>query len=623
MCGFVGVFKKDSSCIICNDIIELMIDAISHRGPDDRGFYVDKHVGLGHCRLAILDLSSAGHQPMHEHESRKVLVYNGEIYNFKDIRNRLQSTGDTFYTNCDTEVLLRLANVDNHSWIHEMLGMFAFAVWDGDKEKLMLCRDRLGIKPLYYINLPDSLIYASEIKALLRYPGVFPRINTNKIAEFISFRNISGEETLFHGIKELKPGHTLTISTRNTQPSITKYWSATLECENTSSLNSSINNFEYILDQSIKSRLISDVPLGTFNSGGIDSSLVSLFVKKHRTAPLHTFSVGFEESSYDESKYAELVAEKLNTFHHKLVIDETTYLNNFEKVVRLLEEPINHPHTIPLYLLCKDAKKYVTVVLTGEGADEVFGGYPRYQIALLSNITQVLPDLVRLTGQHLATKLNLRKPTKLLEICGSPVTASLECSRFTTLQDLSLVIKDDNVNWLGERRLIYEGHSNEKNFLERLLAYERDTYLQSLLVRLDKMSMACGLEARVPFLDHRLVCWSRLLSPKFKIKLFHKEKIIIKKCAAKYFPNSFVNRGKVGFGVPISEWLQNKNGLGGYLDLLLDDSFHRRYNFSRSALEQMVINHRNGSANHVEILWGLLSFELWCKSYIDTQPLTR
>lgn len=616
MCGITGIFRKNSSALMNKNIIEKMNSAIAHRGPDGFGYYLDNYVALGHRRLAIIDLA-AGKQPMEDFKGGKVIVYNGEIYNYQDIKSKLTAKGEKFQTNCDTEVLLRTCDVSSNLWIDDIVGMFAFALWDQRKQALMLGRDRMGIKPLYYIDSPNAFIFSSEIKALLEYPGVGANLNENKISEFIAFRNISGNETLFKDVLELEPGCLLKISTQSPFPEITKYWHEADKCPNMGFNRSKACSFEDIFKKSVKCRLISDVPLGTFNSGGVDSSLVTSYVKSFKSDDLHTFSVGFNEAKYDESPYAEIVAARLGTQHHKIIMGEQEYIENIDNTLWALEEPINHPHTVPLYLLCKLAKKYVTVVLTGEGADEVFAGYPRYQIPLFAQYAKIVPGLFHQIALKIAEKMGRRKLVKLLEVSNSPVDSALNCARFITYADFDLIMPNIE-GFLGDRGAIFNaaGTNGAGGYLDQLLFYERQTYLLSLLIRLDKVSMANGLEARVPFLDHRLVCWSRSLPRNEKIRLFLENKVIVKREASKRLPKSIVYRKKVGFGVPIAQWLNNNTGLGRYLDLLTDRTFKERGYFDYQEVEKLINRHRKGLGDHSEALWALLNFELWCRKFV-------
>jgi asparagine synthase (glutamine-hydrolysing) len=527
------------------------------------------------------------------------------------------SKGEVFNTNCDTEVLLRTCDVVNNFWADDIVGMFAFALWDRQKQTLMLGRDRMGIKPLYYIDTANAFIFSSEIKALLQYPDVAANLNESKVSEYIAFRNISGNETLFKGVLELEPGCLLKISTANPSPEIQKYWHETDKCPNMDNDPSTEHFFEDLFEESVRCRLISDVPLGTFNSGGVDSSLVTSIVKNLKKEDLHTFSVGFNEPTYDESPYAEVVAARLGTQHHKIIMSEQEYIENLDRTLWALEEPINHPHTVPLLLLCRLAKNYVTVVLTGEGADEVFAGYPRYQIPIFAQYSKIVPGFFHNVALKLAEKIGKRKLVKLLEESKHPLASALNCARFIPYADLDRIIPDRN-DFIGARHDIFKAAGGRGvGFLNQLLLYERQTYLLSLLNRLDKVSMANGLEARVPFLDHRLVCWSRSLPDSKKIRLFLENKVIVKREASKRLPKTIVYRKKVGFGVPIAQWLNNNVGLGRYLDFLTDRTFKERGYFAHLEVEKLIGMHRQGLGDHSEALWALLNFELWCRKFVD------
>src|SRR2546429_4141036 len=394
MCGIAGILNRDLQKPIDREILEKMTDMMAFRGPDGRGLFIDGNIGLGHRRLSIIDLAT-GQQPMTDSGNAKVISYNGEIYNFRSLRDSvLTNRGVKTRTSSDTEVLLHLSDLDNLKWLETLNGMFAFAIWEEKTKKLLLARDRLGIKPLYYLDLGASLIFASEIKPLLAFPGVQRNINESKITEYLAFRSIAGEETFFKGIKQVPPGHVMILEPDAYRPRIVRFWREGIDSGASAFANPNKAPEEQFMDifsDAVRSRLISDVPVGTFNSGGVDSSLVTAVARSFKTDELHTFSVGFEDSTYDESKYAAIVSNRYGTNHHALVINQDDYSKELYKTIWHLEEPINHPHTVQLLLLSRHARKFVTVVLTGEGADEVFGGYPRYQAVKASEFLKLAP----------------------------------------------------------------------------------------------------------------------------------------------------------------------------------------------------------------------------------------
>lgn len=615
MCGIAGILKKNRLSSFEENTIRGMTKSISHRGPNDSGVFVTDRVLLGHTRLSILDLSSNGHQPMSN--KSKTIVFNGEIYNFKEIRSKLEKKGEKFYTNCDTEVLLYIAKMDSFDWLDDIIGMFAFAIWDDDSGKLLLGRDRFGKKPLYYCDTENEFIFSSEIRAILSCPGMNCSVDYQLITEYLTYRSISGEKTLFKNIFQIPPGHLLLIDSQNGKHSLIPYWDEKNDqsylglFDSKSTIEDQFNTF---FADSIRKRLVSDVPVGTFNSGGVDSSLVTYHVRQQMSGELHTFSVGFNEKQYDESNYAMVVSKIAGTIHHPLYISEGDFVNSFQETVRALEEPIHHPHTTQLLLLSKYAKQFVTVVLTGEGADEVFGGYPRYQIPLIARYLKFLPGIINNALLSVAEMLELSRVSKILESAVSghdPVVVNAKCIKNKYHKQFGMKSLD-----FSEKYKILEWSKQvNTNLLETMLTYDRRTYLSSLLLRLDKVSMWSALEARVPFLDHRLVLWAKKLPYNQKIKLFQDNKILLKQNAQKIYPADMIYRRKKGFDVPINIWLRNSNGFGKFLDTVLDSRAWLSKFINCNGLETIIKEHKGKSIDHSEFLWGLVCLVLWKETF--------
>lgn len=618
MCGIVGILNKDKNKVVDKRLLEKMTMSISHRGPDDWGIYVNGNLGLGHRRLSILDLES-GHQPMLDVPRKRAIVYNGEIYNYLDLRADLKKRGHYFSTNCDTEVLLKLADHHDNEYLEQLNGMFAFALWDENKRSLLLGRDRLGIKPLYYIDLGDVFLFSSEIKALLLYPNIRREANTDKIFEYIAYRNIVGTETMYKNIFQIPPGHVAKLNPDNYELKFENYW-------NEGKYNSYkefkhdddyIEQFLDIFHDAVKIRLISDVPVGTFNSGGVDSSLVSAIVRENKHDELHTFSAGFNEDTHDERQHALTVARQLGSTHHTIVMDEYEYSDSLEETLWYLEEPINHAHSVQILNLSRLSRNYVTVVLTGEGSDEIFAGYPRYNVPKLAYLT---PNFLRGVISKLllpfADTLKLRRAVKLFEAFGiSDEELISDNARYVPLSALLRLVGHDIT--YPNRHLLYKSSMSRFNDnLQSHLYYDQRSYLSSLLTRLDKMSMAAGIEARVPFLDYRIIEWSYKIPSHIKLRLLT-NKWIVKKAAENYLPHHIVYRNKVGFGAPISEWMRNPNGLGRYLDILTDQKAIERGYFNQKIIKDLLSEHLSGKFDHGEILWGLLNLELWHRNFID------
>lgn len=620
MCGIVGILNRDFRNPVDRTLLERMTDIMSYRGPDERGVYISGNVGLGHRRLSIIDLAS-GQQPMADTKRGRAISYNGEIYNYRSIRDSIGTCKDvTWHTSSDTEVLLQLADFDNFKWLESLNGMFAFAVWDEKAKRLLLARDRLGVKPLYYVDLGASLVFASEIKPLLVFPGVFRAVNEKKIGEYLAFRNLAGEETLFEGIRQLQPGHVMLVEAHSYQPRVERFWregiDSTVSTYYAKADASYEEQFIEIFSDAVMSRLVSDVPVGTFNSGGVDSSLVTAVVRSYKADALHTFSVGFEESTHDESKYSAMVSQRYHTSHHALIINQEDYVRELYRTAWHLEEPINHPHTVQIQLLSKLARQFVTVVLTGEGADEVFGGYPRYNIIKICQLMNLAPSFAIRWASDILGHIKDRRIQKLAGSLGTDVTdQAVTNAMFTPEQDLRKICHEE-MGLAIRRNLHNQAFLSTGDAINQLLYFDQRTYLRSLLHRLDRTSMAASLEARVPFLDYRLVEWSYKLNSSVKIRRLV-NKWIVKKAAERWLPREIIYRKKFGFDVPVAQWLRNEKTLGAHLDLLRDATFRNRGYFDHKMVLVLIERHLQGESDHTEILWGLLSFEIWCRLFID------
>lgn len=617
MCGIVGILSRDLNEFVDQGLIREMNGRMFHRGPDESGTYFMGNIGLGHRRLSIIDVKS-GHQPMTDPESGKVIVYNGEVYNFKDLRGELASRGHRFTTNCDTEVVMKLADFDHFDWVERLNGMFALALWSERARVLLLVRDRLGVKPLYWCDTGRQIIFASEIKPLLSHPSVRTQINERKVPEFLAFRHLAGEETLFRGIRKMTPGTVLRWRPPYYKMECIRFWREGKDASARDPVDKRAplaDQFLSLFRDSVERRLVSDVPVGTYNSGGVDSSLVTAVVRGLKRDDLHTFSVGFEERNCDETAYSDVVSKKYRTIHHSLVVDSRQFAAELPRTIWFHEEPITHPHTVQIRLLSRLAKQYVTVVLTGEGADEVFGGYPRYNLLKVHPFISPLLRGRTAALESAASRCGFRRVLKLLDSSSmSAEEAILHNSRFTPLADIG-------------RAMNYEGNLDVRkglcagagSLLERVLYYDQRTYLSSLLNRLDKMSMAASIEGRVPFLDYRLVEWSYKLDPRLKIRGWT-NKWLVKKAAERYLPREIVYRKKFGFDVPVAAWLRSEDGLGRYLALLTDTAFKRRQYFNPRGIAELIHEHRRG-ADHTEVLWGLVNFELWCRTFFEPEEI--
>jgi asparagine synthase (glutamine-hydrolysing) len=616
MCGIAGILRLDGGRLDEQSTLTAMTESLAHRGPDDRGYHLEGPVGLGHRRLSILDLSG-GHQPWLDESLGRALVYNGEIYNYRELRREEESRGAAFRTTCDTEVLFRIADTERSEWLARLNGMFAFALWDRAADALLLVRDRIGIKPLYYTYDDGRLLFASEIKALLA-AGVPRELDRAAIAEYVAFRNLCGSRTLFSGVFELPPGHLLRVRVGRSSGRVERYWTPQPATPGTYTDPGAPldTQFATLFGSAVDYRLIADVPLGTYNSGGVDSSLISAYVRQRTTGTLHTFSVGFEEESHDESRYAQIVADRLGTTHHLVTISGRDYAAALETAIRQADAPLFQAHTIQLFRLSALAREFVTVVLTGEGADELFAGYPRYQIPLLAARLRVLPAIFHRGLLAVFRALGKRRLSKLFELSRSSGRAVIENARFCPENHLASVGLAD-AGWPARESLWQDVRRKELPELEAILDYDRQSYMIGLLERLDRTTMASGLEARVPFLDHRLVEWSMGLPARAKVEIGRRNKILVKEAAAQIFPHEMIYRRKVGFGVPLDAWFRRDDSLGGYLELISDRTFGERELFDPSRVLKIVDDHRRGAGDYGDLLWGLVNLELWIRTTLD------
>lgn len=611
MCGIAGIYYFDPAARVQQSMLERMTSIIGHRGPNGCGHFVSGPVGLGHRRLSVIDLDG-GAQPMVEEASGRVIVYNGEIFNYRALRQNLKAAGVEFRTKSDTEVLLKLANPAVEKWAHDLNGMFAFALWEPRERSLLVMRDRFGVKPLYYVTTTQFFAFASEIKSLLQIPGIRAEIDPELLAEYLAFRHVLEPSTFFKGIQQLPSGHYIHITPTQREVQTRCWWS---ESEALATLRTSLESttLQEMLTSSVSYRLVSDVPLGSFNSGGVDSSLITREVRNHKAGDLHTFSVGFSEGSHDESKYAQEVANKLGTIHHAEYLSSQQYAELLPKAIWHNDEPLCHPHSVHLMHLSGIASKFVTVVLTGEGADELFAGYPRLRIPLYSAAAGPLgPWIGRIAGCAART-LGMRRLQKLFDSMSGGVNAQIDAHRFIDPQDFDALMP--GARYVGARDAVRDSIPTNQPFLEQLLEYERRSYMQSLVTRLDKMSMAHGLESRTPFLDYRFVLWSKTVSARKKVGYGWASKPMLKAECARTFSHNLVYRRKVGFDVPLADWFRKQ---APFKSLLADMCSERSLVSSilpRRELQRLTDEHTSGQSDHTEALWVLLNVHLWADAF--------
>jgi asparagine synthase (glutamine-hydrolysing) len=622
MCGIAGIMSFDGKPVSLEELQE-MCAALIHRGPDDEGFYLGKGkgVGLGMRRLSIIDLQT-GRQPVHNEDGTVWVVFNGEIYNFRDLRRTLEQRGHVFSTATDTEVIVHLYEDFGPQCVEHLRGMFAFALWDDHRKILLLARDRLGIKPLYYAVVNGRLLFASELKAILQVPEVERSLNWQAVSHLFTSLTTPPAESIIAGVRKLEPGHLLTASPGK-EPQIKRYWEVRLEPDYSRPEEDYVEELRELLQESVSLHLVSDVPLGVFLSGGIDSSAIVATMARLAPGPIKTFSIGFPDRDFNELDYARLVAKRFGTDHHELIL-EPDVVDKLEDLAWHLDEPFGDPSAIPTYMVSKLAAEHVTVVLSGDGGDELFAGYDKYVVEgrerrfrfvparikrLLGLLSRLMPEGMR--GRNLLRHFSLPEVERYLD--------SLTLFRFEDKQHLfrneAFERLSDYDPCLLEAELLKhaDGH-----WLTRLQAFDLMRYLPlDILAKVDRMSMAHSIEARVPLLDHKVVEFAATIPPELRLRN-GTTKYIFKRAMRGVLPDSILNRPKHGFGVPLGRWFRGQ--LGNFVrELLLSETSRQRGIFNTTYIEQLVQRHENGRALDVH-LWTLISFELWCRTFLDRGP---
>lgn len=621
MCGICGILNRNIDNIVLADDIKRMNQLMIHRGPEAEGTFVEKNIGLGHRRLKIIDIEG-GVQPMHSDDHSITVVFNGEIYNFKSIRKDLQSKGYQFKTHSDTEVIIYAYIEYGEKCVDHFRGMFGIAIYDKRCHRLFIIRDRLGIKPIYYYLDDDQIIFASEVKPILEILKKKPGIHLASLDFYMDVGYVPGENTLFDGIKKLKPGHTLLIE--NNKFIFNCYW----DLENTETNNISFEQaqeeFEELLKESIDLRLVSDVPLGAFLSGGLDSSAIVALMSEKTSAPVKTFSVGYrDDPESNELGYAKIIADYFKTDHHEFYLEPMGFFNSIETLIHYTEEPIVESAAIALYQLSKLAKEHVTVILSGEGGDEILAGYPLHQIMpkvnKVHNILKYAPDFIK---QYLIKSLGSSdKKIKYIDWTLLPI----EDRYHSISNDVTLNIKKN----MYENDFLIHSHESTSLYFNDLFNkmskgsdLRKMTYADikswlpdDLLVKADKMTMAASLELRVPLLDHKVVEYATALPDHFRLN-GKQGKHLLKKTMEKYLPHEIIYRKKKGFPVPIAKWFRGEL-YQQTQEILLDSSTVNRGYFKVSYVENMLKTHKNGTQDLSRRIFSMLNLELWHRKYID------
>ncbi len=624
--------------------LERMRDVLTHRGPDDAGIYFDGAVGLGHRRLSIVDVGG-GHQPMTNEDGSLLLIYNGEIYNHADYRAGLEARGHVYRTYCDTETILHLYEEDGARCVEKLRGMFAFAIWDKRARELFIARDRLGVKPLYYVHTDDgSLYFASEIKALFAARAVAPELNHRALADYLANHAPSGEETLFRGVKRLLPGHTL-VWRDDGHVTIEQYWDvrfgadATDESDGIEGAGGArrsdadyVARWSELFRESVKLRLMADVPLGMFLSGGIDSSAIAAVMSGMVDDPIKTFSVAFAEREANELEYARIVARAYRTEHHEVVVSPEEFFKALPRLVWHEDEPLAHPSSVALYFVSRLAAQHVKVVLTGEGSDELMAGYGRYRktiynLALGAKYHRLMPEALRRVVsrgiENLPAGSTARAKLARTFLCLAPDIESIYFDNFAVFgraAQAEMLTPEARERAAGasdpyaevRRRL---AATDATTLLNRLLYADTKTYLHELLMKQDQMSMAASVESRVPFLDHKLVEYTARLPERMKLR-GTTTKYILRQSMKGVLPETILTRGKMGFPVPVGAWFRGR--FGSVVDeYVLGERARGRGLFDEGFVRRIVAEHRAGAGNHAERLWSLVNFEMWLRAFID------
>ncbi|MEW6096778.1 MAG: asparagine synthase (glutamine-hydrolyzing) [bacterium] len=626
MCGICGIYNFDPQQKVDSKLLKRMCDVVKHRGPDDEGIYINNNIGLGHRRLSIIDLAQ-GHQPMYNEDKNICVVFNGEIYNYMPLRNELIDKGHIFTTNSDTEVIVHLYEEKGEEFAGCLRGMFALGLWDEKREKLILARDRLGKKPVHYFRDKEKFIFASEIKSILEDKEIKREINYDAIDDFFAFLCVPAPKTIFKGIYKLPPAHLL-ICTPD-QFSIREYWD--FNFGNTQKLKEEYykENLIQLLTDAVKCRLMSEVPLGAFLSGGIDSSCVVAIMSQLSEKPVITSSIGFDERAFDELKFAQVVSSQFKTNHHEHVVRPNA-LEILSKLVYHFDEPFADSSAIPTYYVSKMAKEEVTVALSGDGGDEFFAGYNSYRYHISQDrIRRMLPTFIK---RYILKPMLNRYPKswrarKYLTSISSSFEESLIRSKFACDYSMKQELythefKSQLANY--DPSIVLEPYlkrSKEWDILSRAQYIDAKTYLpDDILVKVDRMSMAVSLEVRAPFLDHELIEFVSTIPPNLRLK-GGISKYILKKAMEGLIPSEILRRGKKGFSVPLNIWL--KKDLKSMVEevLLVPKAFKRGY-FNPEYVQRMWHDYQqNGTKESATQLWCLLMFELWHRTFIDEDQI--
>jgi asparagine synthase (glutamine-hydrolysing) len=632
MCGICGKIYFDQNRPVTKPELQLMATSLAHRGPDGEGIWTKGNVGLAHRRLAIIDLRAVADQPMSNEDGSIWVTFNGEIYNFRELRKELQACGHIFRTNGDTEVIVHAYEEYGRECLARLRGMFAFAIWDTKTRTLFLARDRIGKKPLFYFVGHDRFLFGSEIKSILTDPSVPIEPDPVAIDHFLAFQYIPAPLTAFQGIRKLPAAHWLEV--RNGQLEIGRYWKLRYTPKRRITLHDAIAELQWQIAEAVRLRLMSDVPLGAFLSGGIDSSAIVAYMAQAMDRPVQTFSVGFEEAAFDERPFARLVAGRYGTNHTELVV-KASVMDILPRLIWQYDEPFGDSSAVPSYAIAELTRQHVTVVLNGDGGDENFAGYDRYVVNRRARRGDVIPMGIRrriaATIRRLPIGWQQRQP--LLKIV-------------TVAEAMTQIPERRYARWIGhfahdERQDLYTEafkevtaesdpealyvqvfrESDAEDWTDATLDADVNLYLtDDLLVKMDRATMSHSLEARSPFLDHVLMEFVASLPPGFKL-LGAQKKFVLKASMRGLIPDTILDRPKMGFSAPISNWFREELREMAHDILLSPRSMQRGY-FQSKVIAGLLTEHCRGQVDHAEDLWDLLVLELWHRTFIDGEGLS-
>lgn len=632
MCGINGIaYSRKSGRTVDPELLVRMRDTIAHRGPDGAGVFIDGAVGLGHRRLSIVDLAT-GDQPMFNDDRSCVIVYNGEVYNHAEQRPGLVERGYKYLSTSDTETILHLYEEYGADCVHRLRGMFAFAIWDKGKQELFIARDRFGVKPLYYVlDQQGNLFFASEVKSLFETGAVKPSLNYAVLPDQLANHGTSYDQTLFEGVRRLMPGHFLRW--KDGEIAIEQYWDLEFEPKRlVASDEQVVDEWLELFRESVKLRLMADVPLGMFLSGGIDSSAIAAVMSGLIDRPVQTFSVGFKEREANEFNFARIVAEKFGTEHREITITPDEFFEALPSLIWHEDEPLGFEASVPLYFVSKLAQEHVKVVLTGEGSDETLAGYGRYSKALAllnygAKYEALTPSVIRgavrsgvsalpvsLNRKLKRTFLSLDADVENIYFDNFAIFGKTRQQSLLTPETMSRIANADPYHDLAH--WFNEGPASST--LDKLLYVDTKTYLHELLMKQDQMSMAASIESRVPFLDHKLVEFTARLPERMKLR-GRDTKWILRQAMKDILPAEILDRPKMGFPVPLGEWLRGpfKHILHEHL---CSERARARRIFNTDAVEKLVAEHMSGQ-DHTSRLFRLINIEMWQRIFIDGEEI--